>query len=126
MLADARPDVCGLQQVRAGGGENQAALLAEQLGMHWVWTASPAPERRQERIGDPTMQLGNAILSRWPITEQASQPLSADPGGDDGRTVLFAGIQTPAGRLPFFTTQLTSTIGSRRSAAGRSRPCAGS
>jgi endonuclease/exonuclease/phosphatase family metal-dependent hydrolase len=111
VLAHTRPDVCGLQEVWAGGGEHLAALLAEQLGMHWTWTPSPAPERWQQRIGDPTMQLGNAILSRWPITEQAAQPLPADPGGDDGRTVLLAQVQTPTGRLPFFTTQLTSTIG---------------
>jgi endonuclease/exonuclease/phosphatase family metal-dependent hydrolase len=107
VLADARPDVIGLQEVWAGRVENQAALLAEQLGMHWTWTASPAPQRWQQRLGDPAMQIGNAILSRWPITEQAAQPLPAD----DGRTVLFAGIQTPTGPLPFVTTQLTSTVG---------------
>jgi endonuclease/exonuclease/phosphatase family metal-dependent hydrolase len=110
MLADARPDVCGLQEVWAGRGENQAALLAEQLGMHWAWTPSPAPQRWQQRLGDPAMQVGNAILSRWPITEQASQPLPGE-GADGGRTVLFARVQTPTGRLLFFTTQLTSTIG---------------
>jgi endonuclease/exonuclease/phosphatase family metal-dependent hydrolase len=110
VLADAQPDVCGLQEVWASGAENQAAQLAEHLGMHWTWTPSPAPERWQRRIGDPTIQVGNAILSRWPITEQAAQRL---PGtaADDGRTVLFATIQTPAGRLPLFTTQLTSTVG---------------
>jgi len=47
-------------------------------------------------------------LSRWPITEQASQPLPADPVADDGRTVLFARIQTPTGPLPFVTTQLAT------------------
>ena len=111
VLADARPDVCGLQEVWAGRGDHLAALLAERLGMHWAWTPSPAPERWQQRLGDPAMQIGNAILSRWPITEQASQPLPADPVADDGRTVLFARTQTPTGPLPFVTTQLTSAIG---------------
>jgi endonuclease/exonuclease/phosphatase family metal-dependent hydrolase len=111
VLADVQPDICGLQEVWAGRGEHQAALLAEQLGMHWSWSPSPAPERWQARIGDPTMRIGNAILSRWPITAQAAQPLPAEPVADDGRTVLFARIQTPSGPLPFFTTQLTSTIG---------------
>jgi endonuclease/exonuclease/phosphatase family metal-dependent hydrolase len=55
------------------------------------------------------MQIGNAILSRWPITKQTAQPLPA--GAADGRTVLFARVQTPTGPVPFFTTQLTSTIG---------------
>jgi endonuclease/exonuclease/phosphatase family metal-dependent hydrolase len=109
VLADARPDVCGLQEVWAGRGDHLAALLADQLGMHWTWT--PSPERWQRRIGDPAMQIGNAILSRWPITEQASQPLPAGDDADDGRTALFARVQTPTGPLPFVTTQLTSTIG---------------
>jgi endonuclease/exonuclease/phosphatase family metal-dependent hydrolase len=86
-------------------------VLADQLGMHWAWTPSPAPERWQERIGNPAMQIGNAILSRWPITEQASQPLPTGDGADDSRTVLFAQVQTPTGPLPFITTQLTSTTG---------------
>ena len=75
VLADVQPDVCGLQEVWASPAGHLAAVLAEQLGMHWAWTPSPAPERWQRRIGDPTMEVGNAILSRWPITEQASQPL---------------------------------------------------
>jgi endonuclease/exonuclease/phosphatase family metal-dependent hydrolase len=111
VLADARPDIIGLQEVWASPSDHLAALLADQLGMHWTWTPAPAPERCQQRLGDPAMQVGNAILSRWPITEQASQPLPADPVADDGRTVLFARVQSPTGPLPFITTQLTSTIG---------------
>jgi endonuclease/exonuclease/phosphatase family metal-dependent hydrolase len=111
VLGAAQADLCGLQEVWASPSDHLAAVLADQLGMHWAWTPSPAPERWQQRIGDPTMQLGNAILSRWPITQQASQRLPTDPVADDGRTVLFARIQTPTGPLPFFTTQLTSTIG---------------
>jgi endonuclease/exonuclease/phosphatase family metal-dependent hydrolase len=110
VLAHARPDVCGLQEVWASPDEHLAALLAEQLGMHWTWTPSPAPERWQQRLGDPTVQVGNAILSRWPILDQAAQPLPGT-GPNAGRTVLFAHIQTPTGPLPYFTTQLTSTIG---------------
>jgi endonuclease/exonuclease/phosphatase family metal-dependent hydrolase len=111
VLANAQPDVCGLQEVWADRGEHLAAQLAERLGMHWAWTPSPAPQRWQQRLGDPTIQYGNAILSRWPITEQASQPLPAAANADDGRTVLFARVQTPTGPVPLFTTQLTSTIG---------------
>jgi endonuclease/exonuclease/phosphatase family metal-dependent hydrolase len=111
VLAEARPDLCGLQEVWASPSEHLAALLADQLGMHWTWIPSPAPERWQQRIGDPTIQFGNAILSRWPITEHASQSLPAGAVADDGRTVLFARVQTPTGPVPLFTTQLTSTIG---------------
>jgi endonuclease/exonuclease/phosphatase family metal-dependent hydrolase len=111
VLGEAQPDLCGLQEVWASPSDHLAAVLANQLGMHWTWTPSPAPERWQQRIGDPAMQLGNAILSRWPITEQASQPLPAAANADDGRTVLFARVQTPTGPVALFTTQLTSTIG---------------
>jgi endonuclease/exonuclease/phosphatase family metal-dependent hydrolase len=81
--------------------------------MHWTWTPSPAPERWQRRLGDPTVQIGNAILSRWPIIDQATQPLPGAPP-DDGRVVLFAQVQTPTGPVPLFTTQLTSIIGGSR------------
>jgi endonuclease/exonuclease/phosphatase family metal-dependent hydrolase len=111
VLADTQPDLCGLQEVWASRSDHLAAVLADQLGMHWTWTASPAPQRWQQRIGDPTMQIGNAILSRWPITEQAAQPLPTGAIADHGRTVLFARVQTPTGPVPVFTTQLTSTIG---------------
>lgn len=111
VLGEAQPDLCGLQEVWASPSDHLAAMLADQLGMHWAWAPSPAPERWQQRIGDPTMQIGNAILSRWPITEQASQRLPAGVPPDDGRTVLYARVQTPTGPVPFFTTQLTSTIG---------------
>jgi endonuclease/exonuclease/phosphatase family metal-dependent hydrolase len=114
VLAEAQPDLCGLQEVWASPSDHLAALLADQLGMHWTWTPSPAPERWQQRLGDPTIQLGNAILSRWPITDQATQPLPAGAADHDGRTVLFARVQTPTGPLPVFTTQLTSTIGQSR------------
>jgi endonuclease/exonuclease/phosphatase family metal-dependent hydrolase len=98
----------------ASRSEHLAALLADQLGMHWTWTASPAPERWQQRLGDPIMQVGNAILSRWPITDHATQPLPTASADNDGRTVLLARVQTPTGPVPFFTTQLTSTIGQSR------------
>ena len=66
-LAEVEPDLCGLQEVWGAREENQAADLAERLGMHWCWTAAS-----RERDG---LTLGNAILSRWPITAQAQAGL---------------------------------------------------
>jgi endonuclease/exonuclease/phosphatase family metal-dependent hydrolase len=113
VLAEARPDLCGLQEVWASPSDNLAGSLAEQLGMHWTWVASPASRRWQQRLGDPSVRIGNAILSRWPILGQAAQSL---PGAapDDGRIALFARVQAPTGPTPFFTTQFTSTIGGSR------------
>ncbi|MFC0624086.1 endonuclease/exonuclease/phosphatase family protein [Kribbella deserti] len=99
--------VCGLQEVWDDGERNLVGWLADELGYHWAFAPSPAPETWQRRNGEWGTAFGNAVLSRWPISEQAVTDLS----GDDGRTLLFARIDSPGGRLPFFTTHLTSTVG---------------
>lgn len=109
VLDDVRPDVIGLQEVWARGGENLAGWLADNLDMHWVWAPSRAPQRWQRRIGDPTVDIGNAVLSRLPIAEHDTVDLPAGPD-DDGRLALYARIDTPAYRIPFFTTHLSSAM----------------
>ncbi|WP_426511320.1 endonuclease/exonuclease/phosphatase family protein [Dactylosporangium sp. McL0621] len=104
VLRAERADVCGLQEVWATPGANQAAILAAELGMHWAYAPSPAPRRWRERGGEPDAEVGNAVLSRWPIGEPA---IGALPG-PDGRTVLFARVDAPGGPVPFFTTHLDS------------------
>ncbi|GAB2992846.1 hypothetical protein GCM10023080_068540 [Streptomyces pseudoechinosporeus] len=54
VLRDLRPDVVGLQEVWACGGENLAEWLADELGLYWTWAASEAPEWWQRRLGDST------------------------------------------------------------------------
>lgn len=71
VLRELRPDVVGLQEVWAGGGENLARWLAQELGMQWTWAPSHAPQRWRQRLGDPTVDVGNAVLSRWPIVDRA-------------------------------------------------------
>ncbi|MFI1013894.1 endonuclease/exonuclease/phosphatase family protein [Streptomyces sp. NPDC020965] len=110
VLRELRPDVVGLQEVWAQGGENLAEWLAEELGMHWTWAASTAPERWQNHLGDSTVDFGNAVLSRWPILDRAVARLPAADGDDDGRLALYALLDAPAGRVPFFTTHLSSDI----------------
>jgi endonuclease/exonuclease/phosphatase family metal-dependent hydrolase len=102
-LAEIGPDVCGLQEVWSAAGENQAAGLAERLGMHWCWTAAS-----WERDG---LTLGNAILSRWPIAAQAQAELPAGGPAEEGRLAVHARIDTPGGALPMFTTHLTYGLG---------------
>jgi endonuclease/exonuclease/phosphatase family metal-dependent hydrolase len=111
VLRELRPDVVGLQEVwdTGGSGENLAAWLAGELGMHWTWGASHDPGFWQRRLGDPTVGIGNAVLSRWPVAEQAVLPLP--PGaGDGGRTALYAGLDAPGYRVPFFTVHLSSAV----------------
>src|SRR4249919_2458414 len=102
-LAEVEPDLCGLQEVWGAQGENQAADLAGRLGMHWYWTAAS-----RERDG---LTLGNAILSRWPITAQAQAELPAGGPAEEGRIAVHARIDTPGGVLPMFTTHLTYGLG---------------
>ncbi|WP_433218005.1 endonuclease/exonuclease/phosphatase family protein [Dactylosporangium sp. CS-047395] len=104
VLRAERPDVCGLQEVWAEPSRNQAAVLAAELDMHWAWSPSPQAHLWQRRTGEHDVGAGNAVLSRWPIGASA---IAALPGGD-GRTVLHARVDAPAGPVPFFTTHLHS------------------
>jgi endonuclease/exonuclease/phosphatase family metal-dependent hydrolase len=99
-------DLLGLQEVWADPRRNLAADLAVELSMHWAWSPSPARDHWRRRLGEG-IQVGNAVLSRRPITRTGYETLEA---GDlaDGRTILFAAVETHAGTLPFFTTQLSS------------------
>jgi endonuclease/exonuclease/phosphatase family metal-dependent hydrolase len=107
VLRELRPDVVGLQEVWEAGGENLAGWLAGELGMHWTWAPSHDSGFWQRRIGDPTVTIGNAVLSRWPVVERAVLPLP--PGeGDGGRCALYAGLDAPGQRVPFFTVHLSS------------------
>ncbi|MFJ3893022.1 endonuclease/exonuclease/phosphatase family protein [Streptomyces sp. NPDC090083] len=110
VLRELRPDVVGLQEVwdtRDTGGENLAGWLAGELGMHWTWGASHDPGFWQRRLGGTAVGIGNAVLSRWPVAERAVLPLP--PGdGDGGRLAVYAGLDAPGHRVPFFTAHLSS------------------
>jgi endonuclease/exonuclease/phosphatase family metal-dependent hydrolase len=90
-------DVLGLQEIWDDGTDNQAALLAEQLGYHHVYEA---------RLDLDGVRFGNAILSRWPITGHEMRPLPAPGGREEFRTVVRADIEGPRGDLQLFTTHL--------------------
>jgi endonuclease/exonuclease/phosphatase family metal-dependent hydrolase len=54
------------------------------------------------------VDVGIAVLSRYPILETAERRLPPGDAADDGKTALHALIDTPGGALPFFTTHLNS------------------
>ncbi|WP_274562297.1 endonuclease/exonuclease/phosphatase family protein [Streptomyces spiramyceticus] len=110
VLREQRADVIGLQEVWARGNDNQAAWLAGELGMHWAWTPYYLPERWQKRIGDSSVDVGLAVLSRWPVVARHSVRLPVAGGRDDGRVAMHARIDSPAGPVPFFTTHLNSAV----------------
>jgi endonuclease/exonuclease/phosphatase family metal-dependent hydrolase len=101
-LAEVGPDVCGLQEVWGTHGQNLAADLAERLRMHWCWAVAGQSRAKH----DDELFIGNAILSRWPITTHTEVRLPSDDPGER-RVALHARIDTPGGALPMFTTHLT-------------------
>ncbi|AKZ56353.1 Endonuclease/exonuclease/phosphatase [Streptomyces ambofaciens ATCC 23877] len=109
VLRELRPDVVGLQEVwAADDGSNLAQWLAGELGLHCAFAASEAPGRWQRRIGDDTVGIGNAVLSRWPVTRWAALRLPAPEEFDDGRLAFHALLDAPGHPVPFFTTHLNS------------------
>ncbi|MGC9494929.1 endonuclease/exonuclease/phosphatase family protein [Streptomyces sp. WG7] len=123
VLRELRPDVVGLQEVwAADDGANLAEWLAGELGLHCAWSASEAPERWQRRIGDDTVGIGTAVLSRWPVVERAALRLPAPEEIDDGRLALYARLDAPGHQVPFFTAHLNS--GGHASAVRREQAAA--
>ena len=102
-LAEARPDVCGLQEVWAAPGENLAAELAGRLGMHWCWAAGrPGPRGAVDRQRDPQ-----------PLADRRAREATLPAGGlaGEARVAAHARIEAPGGALPLFTTHLTYGVG---------------
>jgi endonuclease/exonuclease/phosphatase family metal-dependent hydrolase len=102
-----RPDIIGLQEVWDDGKNNLAAQLSDELGCFFSWSPALNTDRWRGRAVDPAVKVGDAILSRWPITSEDQLRL---PEGnvDEGRTALFASVDVRGVRVPFFTTQLNS------------------
>ncbi|MCM2390691.1 endonuclease/exonuclease/phosphatase family protein [Streptomyces albipurpureus] len=119
VLAELRPDVVGLQEVWADGDDNLAGWLADRLGMRWTWAASDTPDRWRGQAGETTAEVGNAVLSRWPIVDRAVLRLPAEGGRDDGRLVLHTLLDGPEHRLPFFTTHLNPGLGESATRCGQ-------
>jgi endonuclease/exonuclease/phosphatase family metal-dependent hydrolase len=90
------PDVIGMQEVLRFPELDQGALVAEGLGYHVAWG------KASDNYGFP---LGNAILSRWPIVRSEIVPLPHG-GTDERRSLVFAELDAPFGRVPFFCTHL--------------------
>lgn len=102
VLREPRPDVIGLQEVWAVGGENLAGLLAEELGMHW--RRDPPPGRlhtcpRGTRAG-PDRRLG--VRRRHTALGDAVNPYVAATFGPSVRVdYVYVGMPdaTGAGRV---------------------------
>jgi endonuclease/exonuclease/phosphatase family metal-dependent hydrolase len=91
------PDLVGLQEIIEHAGVSQADFIREGLGYEAAF--GPA----HDLGGD--VRFGNAVLSRWPIASSRVFPL---PTGetDERRALLMTEIDSPHGKIPFFTTHL--------------------
>jgi endonuclease/exonuclease/phosphatase family metal-dependent hydrolase len=106
VLEELGADVLCLQEVWASERENQAEALAGRLGMRFAWAASSRPERWRQRIDYARVDVGVAILSRWPLVDRDTHTLP-----ESEMPTLHAVADTPAGRLPVFTVHLEAAPG---------------
>jgi endonuclease/exonuclease/phosphatase family metal-dependent hydrolase len=97
-LTELQPDLIFLQEVWEEGDVNQAALLADQLGM----SHALAHDRVEGGVNQSV-----AMLCRWPLQEVESRPLPMPPGIEHPNVTLRALVDGPRGPLLAVTTHLT-------------------
>ncbi len=90
-------DIIALQEVWGDADENYAKILAEKLGYHYLH----ADCMMMNGVG-----FGNAILSRWPISETKVITLSGTAETGETRNALYARADGPRGALDIFCTHL--------------------
>jgi len=93
------PDLIGFQEILVGEGEDQVHELVGDRGFHTAYgPAMSLPDRKN-------LQFGNAIASRWPITDREEVRL---PDRDDWETraALMVTIESPHGPIGFSCTHL--------------------
>ena len=83
--------ILGLQEVdrnkKRSGNKNSAAILAEQLGMHYAWAAPPVAKNEKEE------ETGVAILSAYPLSDVCRLVLPHKGPGNRRRVALGATIK---------------------------------
>ncbi|WP_051223148.1 endonuclease/exonuclease/phosphatase family protein [Agrococcus lahaulensis] len=92
-------DIIGLQESWATREESQAAVLAERLGMQSQWAGPSLPELpdEPESPDHAGVDLGLAVLSRWPILDSWTRTLPSSR--DVAPVALVAVIEHPRGPL---------------------------
>lgn len=105
IIMDSNADLVGLQEIdvnneRSGVNLNQAAKLAELTGLHYYFSKG---------IDYKGGAYGTAILSRFPLSEQLTVQLPAEPGTEQ-RTLSLVTATLPDGRkVRFANTHLDYT-----------------
>lgn len=93
------PDLIGFQEVLVGEGVDQIREIMGDSGYHTKYgEAMTLPDRTH-------LQFGNAIASRWPITESELIRLP-DRGGWESRAALCVTVDSPHGPIGLTCTHL--------------------
>jgi endonuclease/exonuclease/phosphatase family metal-dependent hydrolase len=110
-----RADVVLLQEVDRfrirSGVVDQSAWLGRELGMDVAYGANKL--RPPARTGLPRAAIGNAILSRFPLSGASNTHLPNRPGMEL-RGLLHAHLSVGGLRVSIYTTHLQHTSGSMR------------
>ncbi len=95
-IVSLEPDLIGFQEALRGEGVEQVADLLD--GLPYETDHAGAAEHEG-------VSFGNAVASRWPITEREALQL---PTGarDEGRVALSVTVDAPFGAVSFTTTHL--------------------
>lgn len=103
-VRDCNADILCLQEAWSVAG----STIGDDLGYPYqLWAPSPRSQRWQRRLGDESIEIGELILSRWPITHSAIAELPSHED-DEGRLVALAQIATADGPVIALTTHLAS------------------
>ncbi len=101
-LREVRPDLLALQETWSGEGTTQADVLAERLGgLAAVWAPTSLPPAPPGGI-----DVGIALLSRWPIVATVVHELPHPQWPGPPPTALEATVDGPGGRLRVIVTCL--------------------
>ena len=102
-----RPDIVALQEVWSTGQTTQADELADALGMYAAFAAPSYPAAPENHDVDDWngVDLGIAVLSRWPILDQEALVMPARHRDWDPIT-LTVRVDHQTGPLPIIATCL--------------------
>jgi endonuclease/exonuclease/phosphatase family metal-dependent hydrolase len=92
------PDIVALQEVWFADGTSSAGAIADALGYEHV---------AGHRLSMTDVGFGNAVLSRWPVSETLMVALPQGPvDHDEERCCVLGVVETPTGPVQVWSTHL--------------------
>ncbi|MBI2600655.1 endonuclease/exonuclease/phosphatase family protein [Candidatus Daviesbacteria bacterium] len=105
-------DIIGLQEIKVQDGTNIAEIIAEKLGYDFVYCKAYTTDRHT-----PPYDLGNAVLSKFSITENECILLSTledykkeEAAMTEPRGACIAKININGGEITFISTHLAFSL----------------